>query len=182
MSAFTKRLREAESAATKGPWYEGTLHGSAMLAAIARGAEQHPTDVPRQVVRLTVDMMRAAPMSPLRITPRSNPAQNLPGRPCSTSAPTVSSASAWSSAAVIALMTDDDSAFALPSSRCTTTTSSMRSMVTASPRCSLPDSLMAAPYRGVRRPNSRRQSVQASATSHTASTLHTATATSHSHR
>lgn len=52
---------------SKGPWYEGTLHGSAMLAAIARGAEQHPTDVPRQVVRLTVDMMRAAPMSPLRV-------------------------------------------------------------------------------------------------------------------
>ena len=51
----------------KGPWYEGTLHGSAMLAAIARGAEQHPTDVPRQVIRLTVDMMRAAPMAPLRV-------------------------------------------------------------------------------------------------------------------
>lgn len=52
---------------TRGPWYEGTLHGSAMLAAIARAAEQHPTDVPRQVVRLTVDMMRAAPMQPLRV-------------------------------------------------------------------------------------------------------------------
>lgn len=51
----------------KGPWYEGTLHGSAMLAAMARGAEQHPTDVERQVVRLTVDMMRAAPMAPLRV-------------------------------------------------------------------------------------------------------------------
>lgn len=51
----------------RGPWYEGSLHGSAMLAAIARGAEQHPTDVPRQVVRLTVDMMRAAPMAPLRV-------------------------------------------------------------------------------------------------------------------
>ena len=53
---------------SKGPWYEGTLHGSAMLAAVARGAEQHPSDVPRQVVRLTVDMMRAAPMTPLRVT------------------------------------------------------------------------------------------------------------------
>lgn len=51
----------------RGPWYEGSLHGSAMLAAIARGAENHPTDVPRQVVRLTVDMMRAAPMAPLRV-------------------------------------------------------------------------------------------------------------------
>lgn len=51
----------------RGPWYEGSLHGSAMLAALARGAEQHPTDVPRQVVRLTIDMMRAAPMAPLRV-------------------------------------------------------------------------------------------------------------------
>jgi acyl-CoA thioesterase len=53
---------------TKGPWYEGTLHGSAMLAAIARTAERHESSVPRQVVRLTVDMMRAAPMTPLRVT------------------------------------------------------------------------------------------------------------------
>lgn len=52
---------------SKGPWYENTLHGSAMLAAIAHAAEQHHTDVPRQVVRLTVDMMRAAPMVPLRV-------------------------------------------------------------------------------------------------------------------
>src|SRR5690606_30116211 len=50
---------------TRGPWYDDALHGSAMLALMARAAEQHPTDVPRQVVRLTVDMMRAAPMAPL---------------------------------------------------------------------------------------------------------------------
>jgi acyl-coenzyme A thioesterase PaaI-like protein len=52
---------------TTGPWYQGTLHGSAMLAAVGRAAEQHPSDVDRQVVRLTVDMMRAAPMAPLRV-------------------------------------------------------------------------------------------------------------------
>jgi len=52
---------------TRGPWYQGTLHGSAMLAAIARAAERHPSEVDRQVVRLTVDMMRAAPMAPLRV-------------------------------------------------------------------------------------------------------------------
>lgn len=52
---------------TKGPWYEDTLHGSAMLAAVARAAENHPSDVPRSVVRLTVDMMRAAPLAPLRV-------------------------------------------------------------------------------------------------------------------
>lgn len=51
----------------RGPWYEGSLHGSAMLAAVARAAEHHHTSVPRQVVRLTVDMMRAAPMAPLRV-------------------------------------------------------------------------------------------------------------------
>lgn len=52
---------------TRGPWYHGTLHGSAMLAAMARAAERHPSEVDRQVVRLTVDMMRAAPMAPLRV-------------------------------------------------------------------------------------------------------------------
>ncbi len=52
---------------SKGPWYEGTLHGSAMLAAMARSAERHESEVPRQVVRLTVDMLRAAPMAPLRM-------------------------------------------------------------------------------------------------------------------
>ncbi len=52
---------------TRGPWYEGTLHGSAMLAAMGRAAERHPSEVERQVVRLTVDMLRAAPMVPLRV-------------------------------------------------------------------------------------------------------------------
>jgi hypothetical protein len=50
----------------RGPWYDGTLHGSSMLAAMAWAAERHPSDVPRQVVRLTVDLMRAAPLAPLR--------------------------------------------------------------------------------------------------------------------
>lgn len=53
---------------TQGPWYANTLHGSAMLAALARAAEQYPSVGERQVVRLTVDMMRAAPIAPLRIT------------------------------------------------------------------------------------------------------------------
>ena len=54
------------TALAKGPWYEGTLHGSPMLAAMAWAAERHPSDVPRQVVRLTVDLIRAAPLAPLR--------------------------------------------------------------------------------------------------------------------
>nr|WP_229023012.1 ATP-binding cassette domain-containing protein [Actinomarinicola tropica] len=55
------------TALSKGPWYEGTLHGSPMLAAMAWAAERHPSDVPREVVRLTVDLIRAAPLSPLRV-------------------------------------------------------------------------------------------------------------------
>ena len=48
-----------------GPWYEGTLHGSAMLGLLARAIELHPSDGDVQITRMTVDMMRAAPMSPL---------------------------------------------------------------------------------------------------------------------
>lgn len=50
-----------------GPWHPGSLHGSAMLGIMARAAEQYPSDRPRQVARLTVDMMKAAPRAPLRI-------------------------------------------------------------------------------------------------------------------
>lgn len=50
----------------QGPWYENSLHGSSMMGLMARAAEQHPSDLPRLVSRLTVDMMRAAPMAPLR--------------------------------------------------------------------------------------------------------------------
>lgn len=50
----------------KGPWYANSLHGSSMMGLMARAAEQHPSDIPRLVSRLTVDMMRAAPMAPLR--------------------------------------------------------------------------------------------------------------------
>lgn len=52
---------------TTGPWYPGTQHGSAMLLMVALAAEQYPSDVPRQVTRLTVDMMRAAPVGPVQL-------------------------------------------------------------------------------------------------------------------
>lgn len=52
---------------TTGPWYPGTQHGSAMMLMAALAAEQHPSDIPRQVTRLTVDMMRAAPVAPLEL-------------------------------------------------------------------------------------------------------------------
>lgn len=48
-----------------GPWYEGTMHGSAMLALLARAIERHPSDGEMQVTRFTADMMRAAPMAPV---------------------------------------------------------------------------------------------------------------------
>lgn len=45
-----------------GPWYPGTQHGSAMMLMVALAAERHPGEIPRQVTRLTVDMMKAAPI------------------------------------------------------------------------------------------------------------------------
>ena len=47
----------------KGPWYPGTQHGSPMLALVARAVDRVPSERPVQVTRLTVDLMRAAPMS-----------------------------------------------------------------------------------------------------------------------
>lgn len=52
-----------------GPWYAGTLHGSAMIGLLARAIEGAPGDDAFQVTRFTVDMMRAAPLAPLE-TPR----------------------------------------------------------------------------------------------------------------
>ena len=50
-----------------GPWYPGTQHGSAMLLMAAMAVERVPSDVPRQVTRLTVDMMSAAPIAPIEL-------------------------------------------------------------------------------------------------------------------
>lgn len=50
-----------------GPWFHGTQHGSSMLGLAAWGAERHPSDVPRQVTRLTVDMMKALPIGPVEV-------------------------------------------------------------------------------------------------------------------
>ncbi len=53
-----------------GPWHPNSLHGSVMMGIMARAAERYPSDRPRQVARLTVDMMRAAPMAPFTIETR----------------------------------------------------------------------------------------------------------------
>jgi len=52
---------------TAGPWYPGTQHGSAMLLMAALAAEQYPSGIPRQVTRLTVDMMKAAPVGSIEL-------------------------------------------------------------------------------------------------------------------
>lgn len=49
----------------RGPWYPGSQHGSAMLGVLARAIERHPSPHPVQTTRLTVDLMRAAPMAPI---------------------------------------------------------------------------------------------------------------------
>jgi hypothetical protein len=54
----------------QGPWYPGTQHGSPMLALLARAVERVPAERPAQVTRLTVDLMRAAPMAPVRTRAR----------------------------------------------------------------------------------------------------------------
>jgi len=48
-----------------GPWYVGSMHGSAMLGLLARAIEGELSPGEFQVTRFTVDMMRAAPMEPL---------------------------------------------------------------------------------------------------------------------
>ncbi len=50
-----------------GPWYPGTQHGSSMLLMAAIAVERVPSTIPRQVTRLTVDMMSAAPLGPIEL-------------------------------------------------------------------------------------------------------------------
>ncbi len=54
----------------RGPWYPGTQHGSAMLGLLAHAIEEAPAANPSQVTRLTVDLLRAAPMTPTRAPAR----------------------------------------------------------------------------------------------------------------
>jgi hypothetical protein len=53
------------------PWSEQQQHGAAMLGLIARAVELHPSEQPMQVARLSVDMMRAAPMAPVELRCRA---------------------------------------------------------------------------------------------------------------
>lgn len=53
-----------------GPWYPDTQHGTTMIGLLARTVESLPCERPMQVVRLTVDLMRAAPLAPVRTQAR----------------------------------------------------------------------------------------------------------------
>ncbi len=72
------------------------------------------------------------PKSSPYITPRSNPPEKRPSRPWITKAPISASDSASSIADLIAAISPNVSAFALPSSRCSTITGPRRSIVNAS--------------------------------------------------
>jgi hypothetical protein len=51
---------------TQGPWDPTAQHGGPVAGALARAVERVPALVPMRVARLTIDLMRAAPLRPLR--------------------------------------------------------------------------------------------------------------------
>ena len=58
------------SAYSASPWREDVQHGGAMLGVLARAFELFPSAKPVQVTRMTVDMMRAAPVAPIQTPTR----------------------------------------------------------------------------------------------------------------
>ena len=50
----------------QGPWFEGAQHGGAIVGLAAHVAEQAPTPVPMQPVRITTELFREVPLKPLR--------------------------------------------------------------------------------------------------------------------
>jgi hypothetical protein len=59
------------SAHTRSPWSPDSLHGGAAAALLARATERHDTDVPMQIVRMTIDLVRPVPVVPLTIDIRT---------------------------------------------------------------------------------------------------------------
>jgi hypothetical protein len=53
------------SAYSASPWRDDVQHGGSMLGVLARALERFPAGKPVQVTRMTVDMMRAAPLAPI---------------------------------------------------------------------------------------------------------------------
>jgi hypothetical protein len=60
--------RFVPSELTQGPWAAGAQHGGPVAALLARIVESLSTDDPMQVVRLTVELLRPVPISPLAAT------------------------------------------------------------------------------------------------------------------
>lgn len=52
---------------TQGPWHPNAQHGGPVCALLAWAVERVPSLVPMQITRLTVDLWRAVPLTPLRI-------------------------------------------------------------------------------------------------------------------
>ena len=59
--------RFVPTVATTGPWDPGAQHGGPTSALLARAVEQVPSDEPMHVTRLTYDLLRPVPMTPLSI-------------------------------------------------------------------------------------------------------------------
>jgi hypothetical protein len=62
------RLVPSERA--RGPWDPGSQHGGPVAAVLARAVEQTPSDVPMQVTRLTIELLRPVPLAPVTVTAR----------------------------------------------------------------------------------------------------------------
>jgi hypothetical protein len=53
---------------TRGGWADDSQHGSPPSGLLARAIELVPTAVPMQVVRFTIDLFRAVPLTPLTVS------------------------------------------------------------------------------------------------------------------
>jgi hypothetical protein len=56
--------------ATRGPWSPDAQHGGPVAALLCRSAEQLASEAPLHVVRLTVELLRPAPLRPLTVRTR----------------------------------------------------------------------------------------------------------------
>jgi hypothetical protein len=59
--------RFVPTVATTGPWDRNAQHGGPSSALLARALERMPSDEPVHVTRLTYDLLRPVPMTPLEI-------------------------------------------------------------------------------------------------------------------
>ncbi|MEZ4364716.1 MAG: thioesterase family protein [Kofleriaceae bacterium] len=55
------------TALTRGPWHRDLQHGGPPAALLARAIEAAPSDVPRSLARVTVELMRPIPIGPVTV-------------------------------------------------------------------------------------------------------------------